>query len=72
MGDVLSGEFYTLGKVRASHLTSQTQMGESQTLITSRKREQRFIAESSLFSVGEVFAIAKVKLLCSEVCATHK
>ncbi|MBQ4510298.1 MAG: hypothetical protein II984_06205, partial [Clostridia bacterium] len=34
---------------------------------TSRKIEQRFIAESSLFSVGEVFAIAKVKLLCSEV-----
>ena len=27
---------------------------------------------TSLFSVSEVFAAAKVKLLCSEVCATHK
>ena len=41
---------------------------------TSRKREQNgFITRNVLsFSVSEVFAAAKVKLLCSEVCATHK
>ena len=35
-----------------------------------KERTNRFIAEmSSLFSVCEVFAAAKVKLRCSEVCA---
>ena len=43
-------------------------------LKTIKKREQIGLNPemSSLFSVSEVFADAKVKLRCSEVCATHK
>ena len=37
-------------------------------LQAERENNGLLVAESSLFSVGEVFAIAKVKLLCSEVC----
>ena len=40
---------------------------------TSRKREQIVKCRNVLsFSACDVFAIAKVKLLRSEVCTTHK
>ena len=73
--------------MRASHLSGQIQNGLKPSPYTSRKREQNGLYRRNVlsFSVSEVFAAAKVKLLCSEVfaaakvkllcsevCATHK
>ena len=54
--------------------TNQMQNGLSPNPYTNKKRDNYFGFKrmSYLFFIGEVFAVAKVKLLCSEVCATHK
>ena len=59
----------TLCKQKALYLTAKAKYINQNTVLQA-KREQ--IEKSKCSLLGEVFAVAKVKLLCSEVCATHK
>ena len=60
--------------MRASHLSGQIQNGLNPNPYTSRKSKhaRRKSCMSALFSVSDVFADVKVKLLCSEVFAAVK
>ena len=51
---------------------TNTEWAKPKPLYKQKERTKRFITDVLSFSVSEVFAAAKVKLLCSEVCATHK
>ena len=73
MGDVLSGEFENSTKCEHRICLDKYRMGSTQTLIQAERENKTVYRRNVLsFSVSEVFAVAKVKLLCSEVRATHE
>ena len=61
-------------KAQATHLTGQMLIWAKQKSLLQAERENKTVLICNVlsFSVGEVFATAKVKLLRSEVCAMHK
>ena len=73
MGDVLSEEFENPTKCEHRIWLVKHSLGEAHPLITTERENKSVRSRNVLsFSDSEVFAVAKVKLLCSEVCAVHK
>ena len=73
MCDVLSGEFENTAKCEHRICPDKCFMGLAHTLITTERDNKSVRSRNVIsFSVCEVFAYAKVKLRCSEVCAMHK